>query len=110
MLKKILVLFILSHTFNNKILANNSHITELEKRVLYLERQVEELKKESKSNILDNKWRRLKKGLYKDIIKNDIGNPDRVGKYSNGEEIWGFKNFTLKFNKNGMLESWTKPF
>ena len=40
----------------------------------------------------------------------DIGNPDRVGKYPNGDEFWGFKNFTLKFNKNGRLESWTKPF
>ncbi len=110
MSKKILLLFILLQICNNKIIANSSHIIELEKRILYLERQVAELKKESINKLLDNKWRHLKKGLNKDRILNEIGNPDRVGKYSNGEEIWGFKNFTLKFNKNGILESWTKPF
>tara|TARA_Y100000768_G_C23954735_1_gene672151 strand:+ start:574 stop:906 length:333 start_codon:yes stop_codon:yes gene_type:complete len=110
MFKKILILVFLSNICHDKITANNSNIIELEKRILSLERQVAELKKESINKILNNKWRHLKKGLNKDSIKKDIGNPDRIGKYSNGDEIWGFKNFTLKFNKNGFLESWTKPF
>ncbi|OUW78268.1 MAG: hypothetical protein CBD77_04575 [bacterium TMED217] len=110
MLKKILILFILTYIYNNKIIANNIPIIELEKRIFSLERQVAELKNESINKFLDNKWKNLKKGLNKNSIKNDIGNPDRIGKYSNGDEIWGFKKFTLKFNKNGILESWTKPF
>ena len=31
-------------------------------------------------------------------MKKDIGNPDRVGKFLNGDEIWGFKNFTLSIS------------
>ena len=43
-------------------------------------------------------------------LLNDLGNPDRIGKYSNGDEIWGFKKFTLRFDKDGKLKNWTKPF
>ena len=100
----------LSYICNDKIIANNSNIGELEKRIIYLEKQVAELKKESLNKLLDHKWRRLKTGLNKISIKNDLGNPDRIGKYSNGDEIWGFKNFTLRFDKNGKLKNWTKPF
>ena len=110
MLKKILVLLMLSYICNNKIIANNSNIAQLEKRIIYLEKQVAELKNESKDRSLNDKWRRLKKGIKKINIKNDIGNPDRIGKYSNGDEIWGFEDFTLKFDKNGNLKNWTKPF
>jgi len=39
-----------------------------------------------------------------------FGNPDRKGKFSNGDELWGFKNYTLKFDKNGKLKNWSKPF
>jgi len=52
----------------------------------------------------------LKSGVNKINIKNDLGDPDRIGKYSNGDEIWGFKNFTLRFDKNGKLKNWSKPF
>ncbi len=100
----------LSYICNNKIIANNSNIAQLEKRIIYLEKQVAELKNESKDRSLNDKWRRLKKGIKKINIKNDIGNPDRIGKYSNGDEIWGFEDFTLKFDKNGNLKNWTKPF
>ncbi len=110
MLKKILVLITLSYICNDKIIANHLNITELEKRISYLEKQVEKLKKESIDTLLDDKWRHLRKGLNKNSIKNDLGNPDRIGKYSNGDEIWGFKNFTLRFDKNGKLKNWTKPF
>ena len=68
------------------------------------------LEKKSIDKLLDDKWRRLKKGINKISIKNDLGNPDRIGKYSNGDEIWGFKKFTLRFDKNGKLKNWTKPF
>ena len=110
MLNKILVTLMILYICNDKIIANHSNITELEKRIIYLEKQVAELKKESIDISLDNKWRRLKKGLNKISIKNDLGNPDRIGKYSNGDEIWGFKNFTLRFDKNGNLKNWNKPF
>ena len=100
----------LSYVCNEKIIANNSNITELEKRIIYLEKQVAELKRGSIDKLLDDKWRLLKKGINKISIKNDLGNPDRIGKYSNGDEIWGFKNFTLRFDQNGKLKNWTKPF
>ena len=110
MLKKILMLLMISYICNDIIIANHSNMTELEKRIIYLEKQVAELKKESMDKLLDDKWRRLKKGINKISIKNDLGNPDRIGKYSNGDEIWGFKKFTLRFDKNGKLKNWTKPF
>ena len=110
MLKKILILLMISYICNDIIIANHSNMTELEKRIIYLEKQVAELKKESIDKLLDDKWRRLKKGINKISIKNDLGNPDRIGKYSNGDEIWGFKKFTLRFDKNGKLKNWTKPF
>ena len=110
MLKKILVLLMISYSFNGTIIANHANITELEKRIIYLEKQVAELKKESIDKLLDDKWRRLNKGINKISIKNDLGNPDRIGKYSNGDEIWGFKNFTLMFDENGKLKKWNKPY
>lgn len=110
MLKKILVLLMISYVCNEKIIANHSNITDLEERIIYLEKQVAELKKKSINKLLNDKWRRLKKGVNKISIKKDLGNPDRIGKYSNGDEIWGFKNFTLRFDKNGKLKNWTKPF
>ena len=110
MLKKILILLMISYICNDIIIANHSNMPELEKRIIYLEKQVAELKKESIDKLLDDKWRRLKKGINKISIKNDLGNPDRIGKYSNGDEIWGFEKFTLRFDKNGKLKNWTKPF
>ena len=110
MFKKILVFLMILYICNVTIFANHSNITELEERVIYLEKQVAELKKESIYKLLDDKWRHLKKGINKINIINDLGNPDRIGKYSNGDEIWGFKNFTLRFDKNGNLKNWTKPF
>ena len=96
--KKILALLIISYIFNDKIIANHSNIKELERRIIYLEKQIEQLKKESIDKSLDYRWKRLKKGINKISIKNDLGSPDRIGKYSNGDEIWGFNNFTLRFN------------
>ena len=91
------------------LLAKDSNIYELEKRVALLEKQVSELKKKSKDQIIETKWKKLKKGLSKIKVKKDIGNPDRVGKFLNGDEIWGFKNFTLKFDNKGHLKEWSGP-
>ena len=41
---------------NDTIFANHSNITELEERIIYLEKQVAELKKESIYKLLDDKW------------------------------------------------------
>jgi len=110
MIKKTLVLFFLTFFCNYNILASDANISELEKRVIYLEKQVEELKRKSINDLLEHKWENLKSGVNKISIKNDLGDPDRIGKYSNGDEIWGFKNFTLRFDKNGKLKNWSKPF
>ena len=106
---KIIFLFLLNF-FGYELLAKDSNINELEKRVALLEKQVSELKKKSKSQIIEIKWRKLKKGLSKIKVKKDIGNPDRVGKFLNGDEIWGFKNFTLKFDNKGYLKEWSGSF
>ena len=110
MIKKTLILFFLTFFCNYKILASDTNINELEKRVIYLEKQVEELKRNSKNDLLESKLVNLKEGINKINIKNDLGDPDRIGKYSNGDEIWGFKNFTLRFDKNGELKNWSKPY
>ena len=107
--KKIAILFVVFFS-NYTLFAKDLNIISLEKRIVYLEKQVEELKKKSMNTELDRKWGSLKRGEKKIKIKNKLGNPDRVGKYSNGDEIWGFKNFTLKFDKNGRLQKWSKPF
>ena len=57
-----------------------------------------------------HKWKDLKKGLSKLKIQSSFGQPDRKGKFSNGDEFWGFQNYTLKFDKNGILKTWSKPF
>ena len=110
MKKNKLILLLLLNFLGYELLAKDSNIYELEKRVALLEKQVSELKKKSKDKIIEIKWRKLKKGLSKIKVKKDIGNPDRVGKFLNGDEIWGFKNFTLRFDKNGKLKNWSKPY
>ena len=110
MKKNKLILLCLLNLFGYDLLANDSKIYELEKRVSLLEKQVSELKKKSKNQIIEIKWKKLKKGLSKIKVKKDIGNPDRVGKFLNGDEIWGFKNFTLKFDNKGHLKEWSRPF
>jgi len=106
---KLLFLFLLNF-FGYELIAKDSDIYELEKRVRLLEKQVSELKKKSKNHTIETKWSKLKKGFSKVKVKKDIGNPDRVGKFLNGDEIWGFKNFTLKFDNKGYLKEWSKPF
>ena len=106
---KLILLFLLNF-FGYGLIAKDSNIYELEKRVALLEKQVLELKKKSKYQAIETKWGKLKKGLNKIKVKKDIGNPDRVGKFLNGDEIWGFKNFTLKFDNKGHLKEWSRPF
>ena len=108
--KNKLILLFLLNCFGYELLAKDSNIYELEKRIELLEKQVSELKKKSKDQIIETKWRKLKKGLSKINVKKNIGSPDRVGKFLNGDEIWGFKNFTLKFDKKGHLKEWSRPF
>jgi len=93
-----------------KIMAENSSYLELEKRIEVLENQVLELKIKvnKKSSII--KWKDLKLGLSKNKIQTSFGHPDRKGKFSNGDEFWGFQDYTLKFDKNGKLKNWSKPF
>ena len=110
MKKNKLIFIFLLNFIGYGLLAKDSNIYELEKRVALLEKQVSELKKKSKDQAIETKWGKLKKGLNKIKVKKDIGNPDRVGKFLNGEEIWGFKNFTLKFDKKGYLKEWSRPY
>ena len=110
MKKNNLIFLFLLNFLGYGLLAKDSNIYELEKRVARLEKQVSELKKKSKDQIIEAKWRKLKKGLSKINVKKNIGSPDRVGKFLNGDEIWGFKNFTLKFDNKGHLKEWSRPF
>ena len=70
---------------------------------------IEELEQKI-SNYSPNLLEELTKGVSKSKILSSFGNPDRKGKFSNGDELWGFKNYTLKFDKNGKLKNWSKPF
>ena len=110
MLKKIFYIIFLAQFFNIKIMAEDDVHLELEKRVETLEKQVAELKIKivETSNAIN--WKDLKRGLSKIKIQASFGHPDRSGKFSNGDELWGFQNYTLKFDKNGKLKNWSKPF
>ena len=110
MILKQICVIILYFLFNHCLIAKESNIEELEKRITNLEKQVNILKKNSVNDALGKKWKHLKRGDNKISIKNELGHPDRVGKFSNGNEMWGFKNFTLIFDANGKLKKWSKPY
>ena len=61
---KLIFLFLLNF-LGYGLLAKDSNIYELEKRVALLEKQVSELKKKSKDKIIEIKWRKLKKVLVR---------------------------------------------
>ena len=108
MIKKIFLIKIVITFLINVIFAENSRINGLEKRIEYLENKVEELEQKI-SKYSPISLEELTKGVSKSKILNSFGNPDRKGKFSNGDELWGFKNYTLKFDKNGKLKNWSKP-
>ena len=109
MIKKIFLIKIVISFLINVMFAENCRTNGLEKRIEYLENKVEELEQKI-SNYSPNLLQELTKGLSKSKIQSSFGNPDRKGKFSNGDELWGFKNYTLKFDKNGKLKNWSKPF
>ena len=110
MIKRIFLMKIVMIFLNNLIFAENSSFDGLEKRVKYLENKVEQLEQKVSSYSPNSLWEDLTIGLSKNKIQSSFGNPDRKGKFSNGDELWGFKNYTLKFDKNGKLKNWSKPF
>jgi hypothetical protein len=110
MSKKILYIIVIIQFFTVKIMAENSSYIELKKRIEVLEEQVLELKIKVNKKSSITKWKDLKLGLSKNKIQTSFGHPDRKGRFSNGEEFWGFKDYTLKFDKNGKLKNWSKPF
>ena len=110
MIKKTFLINIVMSFFINMIFAENSRINGLEKRIEYLENKVEELEQKVSNYSPTISWEDLTKGVSKNKIQSSFGNPDRKGKFSNGDELWGFKNYTLKFDKNGKLKNWSKPF
>ena len=110
MIRKTSLIIISMKFLINVIFAENSHIDRLEKRIEYLEDKVEELEQKVSNNSSNLLWNDLTKGVSKNKIQNSFGNPDRKGKFSNGDELWGFKNCTLKFDKNGKLKNWSKSF
>ena len=110
MIKKIFLIKIVMSFLINVIFAENSQINGLEKRIEYLENKVEKLEQKISNYSPNLLLEDLTKGVSKSKIQSSFGNPDRKGKFSNGDELWGFKNYTLKFDKNGKLKNWSKPF
>ena len=110
MIRKILIINIVISSFINLVFAENARISGLEKRIEYLENRVKKLEQKVSNHSLNISWEGLTKGASKNKIQNNYGNPDRKGKFSNGDELWGFKNYTLRFDKNGKLKNWSKPF
>ena len=110
MIKKILLIKIFMSFLINLTFAENSSIYGLEKRIKHLENKVEELEKKISNYSPNVLWEDLTTGVSKNKIQSSFGNPDRKGKFPNGDELWGFKNHTLKFDKNGKLKNWSKPF
>jgi len=110
MIRKFLLISIMMNFLINMILAENCRINSLEERIQHLENKVKELEIKVSCSISNLLWEDLEKGISKTKIQSNFGNPDRKGKFSNGDELWGFKNYTLKFDKNGRLKNWSKPF
>ena len=110
MIKKIFLIKIVICFLINIIFAKNSQINVLEKRIEYLENKVEKLEQKFSNYSNNLLLEDLTKGVSKSKILSSFGDPDRKGKFSNGDELWGFKNYTLKFDKNGKLKNWSKPF
>jgi len=110
MLKKIIFFLVFTYFLINEIYGNHSSPVSLEDRVKYLEKKIVELELEIDKKNHNIKWKDLRRGLSKIKIQSSFGRPDRKGKFSNGDELWGFQNYTLKFDKNGKLKNWSKPF
>ena len=110
MLKKITFFLVFTHFLINGINANNVSVASLEDRVKHLEKKIVELELKIDKKNHNIKWKDLKRGLSKIKIQSSFGRPDRKGKFSNGDELWGFQNYILKFDKNGKLKNWSKPF
>jgi len=109
-IRKIISLIIIVY-FDYLIIAKELNMEEIEKRIVYLENQVSELKHNIQLKSIDSKkWEALKNGDNKKAITKLIGTPDRIGKFNNGGELWGFNNYTLIFDKDGNLKNWSKPF
>ena len=110
MLKKMIFFLVFMHFLINRINGNNASFVSLEDRVKHLEKKIVELELKIDKKNYNIKWKDLKRGLSKIKIQSSFGQPDRKGKFSNGDELWGFQNYTLKFDKNGNLKNWSKPF
>ena len=110
MFKKIIFFLVFTYFLINEIYGNNTSLLVLEDRIERLEKKIVELEHKIYKKNQNIKWKDLKRGLSKIKIQSSFGRPDRKGKFSNGDEIWGFQNYTLKFDKNGNLKNWSKPF
>ena len=110
MIRKIVLINLAMSFLINVIFAEDRRINGLEQRIEDLENKVEELEHKLSNHSSNLLWKDLTKGVSKNKIRSSFGNPDRKGKYSNGDELWGFKNYTLKFDKNGKLKNWSKSF
>ena len=110
MIKNIIFILVFTYFLINEIYGNNSSLLSLEDRVKHLEKKIVELELKIDKKNYNVKWKYLKKGLSKIKIQSSFGQPDRKGKFSNGDELWGFQNYTLKFDKNGNLKNWSRPF
>ena len=110
MFKKTIFFLVFTYFLINEIYGNNSSLVVLEDRIERLEKKIVELEYKIYKKNQNIKWKDLKRGLSKIKIQSSFGRPDRKGKFSNGDELWGFQNYTLKFDKNGNLKNWSKPF
>ena len=110
MFKKTIFFLVFTYFLINEIYGNNSSLVVLEDRIERLEKKIVELERKIYKKNQNIKWKDLKRGLSKIKIQSSFGQPDRKGKFSNGDELWGFQNYTLKFDKNGNLKNWSKPF
>ena len=88
--------------------ADNYEVEELKKRVYILESRVKDLEKIVMPRINYQQIKKLKTGMRKWQVEDRLGTPNIVGKLSNGYEIWGFSETTLKFDEMGKLSHWTK--
>lgn len=98
----------------NRIANLEMQVSDLNSRVLQLEKKLEDCTTQHKSVIQTvpagkDAWRKLKKKMSKEQVKKLLGEPDKIDRFSNFE-VWNYKEHsTVEFNDDGYVKGWHEP-
>lgn len=103
----------------HKIEELEKQIQKLESRISVIENiPVTEKNKKTSSSIskgnykIKGNWRLLKQEMTQNHVKELLGEPGQISKFSFGNEIWFYPNGSgghVKFDEKGTVEGWEEP-